>query len=196
MTRPQSAIIPEPSENALFPVLRVHDPDRSTATIARVVARVPSLTEKVATLDRRARLVSAVSIGSDFWDTLCPGKRPRGRRPFKALLANGRSAPSTGGDLLFHIISKRQDLNFELAMKLRADMGESVQVMEEVHGFRYLDSHLTGFIDGTENPKGRERARAALVGEADRATEPFPRPASSSSRIAGLSTSQNECWVG
>lgn len=168
MARPQSAIIPEPSENALFLVLRVHDPERSTTAIARVVARVPSLTEKVATLDRRARLVSAVSIGSDFWDTLCPGKRPGGLRPFKALLANGRSAPSTGGDLLFHIVSKRQDLNFELAMKLRTDLGESIQVMEEVHGFRYLDSRdLTGFIDGTENPKGRDRARAALVGEED-----------------------------
>jgi deferrochelatase/peroxidase EfeB len=39
----------------------------------------------------------------------------------------------------------------------------------EVHGFQYLDSRdLTGFIDGTENPKGAgARARAALVGEED-----------------------------
>ena len=37
-----------------------------------------------------------------------------------------------------------------------------------MHGFRYLDARdLTGFIDGTENPKGRERAEAALIGRED-----------------------------
>jgi putative iron-dependent peroxidase len=40
---------------------------------------------------------------------------------------------------------------------------------EEIHGFRYRDSRdLTGFIDGTENPKGKARAVAALIGEEDR----------------------------
>jgi putative iron-dependent peroxidase len=42
-------------------------------------------------------------------------------------------------------------------------------VAEEIHGFRYRDSRdLTGFIDGTENPKGKARAVAALIGEEDR----------------------------
>jgi putative iron-dependent peroxidase len=41
--------------------------------------------------------------------------------------------------------------------------------MDDVTGFRYLDGRdLTGFIDGTENPKGRKaRARAALIGKED-----------------------------
>jgi putative iron-dependent peroxidase len=40
---------------------------------------------------------------------------------------------------------------------------------EEIHGFRYRDSRdLTGFIDGTENPKGKARAAAALIGDEDR----------------------------
>jgi putative iron-dependent peroxidase len=43
-----------------------------------------------------------------------------------------------------------------------------VQVGEETQGFRYLDSRdLTGFIDGTENPRGRVRAAAALIGDED-----------------------------
>jgi putative iron-dependent peroxidase len=42
-------------------------------------------------------------------------------------------------------------------------------VAEEIHGFRYWDSRdLTGFIDGTENPKGKARSVAALIGEEDR----------------------------
>ncbi len=40
--------------------------------------------------------------------------------------------------------------------------------MDEVQGFRYLDSRdLTGFIDGTENPKGKERTSVALIGSED-----------------------------
>ncbi len=53
-------------------------------------------------------------------------------------------------------------------MRITNQLGGSVTVMEEVHGFRYLDSRdLTGFIDGTENPKGAERAEVALIGDED-----------------------------
>jgi porphyrinogen peroxidase len=169
LPEPQSVILPEPSENAIFMIMRVRDAAGSALPVAKIVARTPALAARLAALDRRAKLVSAVGIGSDFWDVLSPGRRPAGLRPFKSMTANSRSAPSTGGDLLFHIVSKRHDLNFELALKLRDELGEMVEVMDEVHGFRYLDSRdLTGFIDGTENPKGKERAEVALVGEEDR----------------------------
>ncbi|MBZ0253447.1 MAG: Dyp-type peroxidase, partial [Candidatus Methylomirabilis sp.] len=80
------------------------------------------------------------------------------------------SAPATGGDLLLHIHSNRPDLNFELAMRARRALGPAARVLDEVHGFRYLDARdLTGFIDGTENPKGAERAEVALVGKEDAA---------------------------
>jgi putative iron-dependent peroxidase len=110
-----------------------------------------------------------VGLGGELWDAISPKQRPLGLRPFRALAAGGRSAPSTGGDLLFHILSQRHDLAFEVAMRLRGQLGAAVRVMEEVHGFQYLDSRdLTGFIDGTENPRGAAaRASAALIGEED-----------------------------
>ena len=78
---------------------------------------------------------------------ISPGKRPAGLRPFTAIDAGGRTAPSTGGNGLVHIISKRQDLNFELATRITNRLGDSAEVMDEVHGFSYLDSRdLTGFI--------------------------------------------------
>jgi porphyrinogen peroxidase len=53
-------------------------------------------------------------------------------------------------------------------VRARAELGESVSVMDDVLGFRYLDGRdLTGFIDGTENPKGRERPDVALIGAED-----------------------------
>ena len=169
MSQPQAGIIPEPNPNALFLIVRVKDPIQNGKAVAKIAAGTPALVQKVGAIDPRAKLVCTVSFGSTFWDKISPGKRPIGLRPFKAINTGSRSAPSTGGDLLFHILSKRHDLNFELAMRLRNQLGERVEVMDEVHGFRYLDSRdLTGFIDGTENPKGtKERSTVALIGAED-----------------------------
>jgi putative iron-dependent peroxidase len=165
---PQAGILPEPSSSALFLILRVREPERNGPAVAAAVAAAPALVTEVAAHDRHARLVCTVGIGPEFWDVISPRLRPRGLRPFKAIEAGGRRAPHTGGDLLLHIVSRRPDLNFELAMQFRTQVGDDVEVMEEVHGFRYLDSRdLTGFIDGTENPKGRERAAVALIGDED-----------------------------
>lgn len=169
MPDPQSAILPEPRESALFLVLGVRDAVAQCQSVAHVLARTPSLTEELAALDPRAQLVSAVGIGSDFWNLVSPRRRPAGLRAFRSVAADGRVAPATGGDILFHIVSGRHDLNFELGAKLIRELGAAVEVREEVHGFRYLDSRdLTGFIDGTENPKGAERAEVALIGGEDR----------------------------
>jgi putative iron-dependent peroxidase len=169
MATPQAGIIPAPQPNALFLILRVREPGSNGKTVAKVVAGIPALAEKIGAIDPRAKLVCTVSFGSDFWDILSPGKRPAGLRPFTAIEAEGRRAPSTGGDILLHILSRRHDLNFELAMRVRNQLGDTVEIMEEVHGFQYLDSRdLTGFIDGTENPKGaKDRAEVALIGSED-----------------------------
>jgi porphyrinogen peroxidase len=164
----QSAIIAEPRESALFLVLRVRDAVAQRQSAAHVLARTPSLTEELAALDPQAQLVSTVAIGPALWDVVSPQRRPAGLRAFRPVVADGRSAPATGGDILFHIVSGRHDLNFELALKLVRELGAALEVLEEVHGFRYLDTRdLTGFIDGTENPKGAERAAAALIGGED-----------------------------
>jgi putative iron-dependent peroxidase len=169
VSEPQTAIIPEPSESALFLLLRMRPAPDQLPSIARTLAQTPRITETLAATDRRAKLVSAVSIGSGFWDVLSPASRPAGLRPFAPITADGRTAPATGGDLLFHVISRRHDLNFELALRLKRALGDAAVVIDEIHGFRYLDARdLTGFIDGTENPKGKARADVALIGAEDR----------------------------
>jgi putative iron-dependent peroxidase len=168
MAEPQAGILPEPSESALFLILRVPDRARNGAVVARSASRIPALTAKLAKSAPRARLTSVVSLGPELWDVLSPAKRPKAFRPFRAIDVGGRRAPATGGDLLLHVLSRRPDLCFELALQVRKELGAAALPMDEVHGFRYLDSRdLTGFIDGTENPKGKERAPAALVGKED-----------------------------
>ena len=159
MSAPQNAILPE--------LLRVIEAKAATQ-IAQVLSNVPAMTRALAAEASDAELVAAIGIGAEFWDRLAPHQRPLGLHAFATVAADTRAAPATGGDLLVHIISDRHDINFELASRLRGQLGGAVEVLDEVHGFRYLDSRdLTGFIDGTENPKGAERAEVALIGAED-----------------------------
>ena len=113
-----------------------------------------------------------MGIGSAAWDRIVapapPTTRPRHLHPFRAIEAGPRLAPSTPGDLLFHIRATRFDLCFELAATILQRLGPSVSSADEVHGFRYFDARdLLGFVDGTENPVGDAMAEAAIIGDED-----------------------------
>ena len=168
MTRgpePQLGIVPEPADAAHFLVLRVRDHVCNAREVGRQLSAIPAL---MAELDPGERLAANVGIGPEFWDALSPGRRPAGLRPFRALAADGRRAPSTGGDVLLHVSSARRDLTFDLLLQARTRLGDQVEVLEDVAAFRRFEARdLTGFIDGTENPKDDARAEWALVGDDD-----------------------------
>jgi putative iron-dependent peroxidase len=168
LPKPQPGILADPGPHAVFLVLRVPELAAAAASVGQALASVPERTARTAKADPRAGLACTVGIGPELWDALSPGKRPLALRPFRAIDGGRLSAPATGGDVLLHLSSRRCDLAFELTRQLMAALGGAARVMEEVHGFRYLDNRdLTGFIDGTENPKGKERPAAALIGRED-----------------------------
>ena len=72
MPRPQSAIIPEPSQHALFLILRVHDPEKNSPAVAKILTEVPALIETLGATGRDAALVGSVGFGSGFWDVISP----------------------------------------------------------------------------------------------------------------------------
>jgi putative iron-dependent peroxidase len=114
------------------------------------------------------RLSVVAGIGSQAWDRLFGGPRPAGLHPFRELTGPAHHAVSTPGDLLFHIRAQRHDLCFALAVQIMKRLRGSVTVRDEVTGFKYLDVRdLLGFVDGTENPVGREAQDAVLIGEED-----------------------------
>ena len=104
------------------------------------------------------------SIGSDAWDRLFAGPRPRALHPFRALSGDRHHAPATPGDLLFHIRANRMDLCFEYASQVMKRLAGVVGVADEVQGFRYFDERdLIGFVDGTESPGGQAGIDATIV---------------------------------
>ncbi|MGH2620683.1 MAG: Dyp-type peroxidase [Anaerolineales bacterium] len=169
MPTPQPGILAGGNSHAYFLIFAVPSPTPNESVI-EAIREIQPATQALAARARTARLTCTLGIGSDLWDRLLPASRPAGLRPFRAIHAGGRVAPATGGDLFVQIVSGRHDLNFELAMKLVGRLGTLAEITEEIHGFRYLDSRdLTGFIDGTENPMGKARPAAALIGDEDRA---------------------------
>jgi porphyrinogen peroxidase len=168
MPTPQPGVLPAGGAHAYFLTFTVADGAERTA-LNKALGNIHPTARALATKVKRAKLLCTLGIGSELWDRLSPSRRPAGLRPFRAVNAYGRVAPATGGGLFLQITSNCHDLNFDLATGLVRRLQPVATMAEEIHGFRYRDSRdLTGFIDGTENPKGRTRALAALIGDEDR----------------------------
>ncbi len=115
-----------------------------------------------------ALLSVVAAVGSQAWDRLFSGPRPQGLHDFREIRGDKHVAPSTPGDLLFHIRARQMDLCFEAATLIMDRLRAFVVVVDETHGFKYFDERdLLGFVDGTENPAGRAAADAAIVGAED-----------------------------
>jgi putative iron-dependent peroxidase len=113
-------------------------------------------------------LACVAGVGSKAWDRLFAGPRPAELHPFGELTGTVHRAVSTPGDLLFHVRHERMDLCFEFVTQVMSRLAGAATVVDEVHGFKYFDERdLLGFVDGTENPVGREAGEAALTGDAD-----------------------------
>jgi putative iron-dependent peroxidase len=118
--------------------------------------------------DPLKNLSLVTSIGSDAWDRLFAGPRPKDLHPFVELHGARHHAPSTPGDLLFHIRAETLDVCFELAGRVVKAMSGAITIVDEVHGFKFFDNRdLLGFVDGTENPDGPQASSATEIGDED-----------------------------
>ncbi|MGO4126071.1 Dyp-type peroxidase [Inquilinus sp. YAF38] len=156
------------SRAAVFLVVTVASEPAALAKVCSALDGLDDLVKTVGFRDLSARLSCIVGIGRDLWDRLHIDKRPRDLRPFAPIEGAVHTAPSTPGDLLFHIRSERPDLCFEFERILLDSLGAGVTVVDEVPGFRYFDARdLLGFVDGTANPTGLDLPASALVGDED-----------------------------
>jgi porphyrinogen peroxidase len=129
---------------------------------------ISGLVRAIGFRDPSKQLSVVTSIGADAFDRLFTGPRPAELHPFVALDGPRHHAPSTPGDLLFHIRGEFLDVCFELARKLVAAMGGALTIVDEVHGFKFFDNRdLMGFVDGTENPDGPIATSATQIGAED-----------------------------
>lgn len=152
---------------AIFMVVTVASGQKAEAAVKSLCASLSSLVRAVGFRVPDGELSCVMGIGSDLWDRLFDGARPAHLHPFREI--NGvHHAPSTPGDLLFHIRAATMDLCFELASVIMSRIDGQAEVVDEVHGFKYFDQRdLLGFVDGTENPAGQAASDAVFIGEDD-----------------------------
>ena len=182
LEQPAAITDPEPqavlnslSEAAVFLVVNANEQPGAVERLRDVASDINSLVRAVGFRQASKAMGSGplscvVGFGSAFWDRIRPVgvPRPLGLHPFRELAGPVHQAPSTPGDVLFHIRADRGDLTFELSRQIMAAIGPWVRVDDHVTGFRYFDARdLLGFVDGTENPTGRSAKVAALIGAAE-----------------------------
>lgn len=156
------------SSSAIFLVVTVASGQGPLATVCSALGGLGDLVKTVGFRDLSGRLSCIAGIGSDLWDRLQPGKRPKELKPFEPIDGPVHTAPATPGDMLFHIRAERADMCFEFERLLLEALGDAVTVIDEVSGFRYFDARdLLGFVDGTANPTGLDLPASALIGSED-----------------------------
>src|ERR1700760_2605048 len=156
------------SSSAIFLVVTVKAEQGALAQVASVLGDLDDLVKNVGFRDLSGRLSCIAGIGRDLWDRLGLDRRPQELRPLAPIEGKPHKAPSTPGDLLFHIRAERPDMCFEFERILLDSLGASVSVVDEVTGFRYFDARdLLGFVDGTANPTGLDLPASAQVGDED-----------------------------
>ncbi|AZV38619.1 peroxidase [Komagataeibacter xylinus] len=155
------------TQAAVFLVLTLSADTEVGPQVRDLMGDLSSLVRGVGFRIDDGRLSCITGIGSEAWDRLFGAPRPMDLHPFAEI--NGvHHAPSTPGDLLFHIRATRMDLCFELATAIVSRLEGVATVVDEVHGFKYFDARdLLGFVDGTENPVDQPARDATLIGDED-----------------------------
>ncbi|MBK6026950.1 Dyp-type peroxidase [Brevundimonas nasdae] len=152
---------------AIFLVVTMGAGQKPEAAVRGLCAILSSLVRGVGFRAADGGLSCIMGIGSDAWDRLFGEPRPKELHPFREI-RGVHHAPSTPGDLLFHIRAARQDLCFEMAAQIVKRLAGVASVTDEVHGFRYFDDRdLLGFVDGTENPVEQDAIDATVIQPAD-----------------------------
>ena len=166
MTQAQKGICAEPNLHALYLTFTVVDDDVQAMRVK--LARILELFTHFDEEYYEAMVSGVLAIGTNYWYELYPDIIPKELAPFPAMHCDDRSAPSSPGDLFIQIKADRMDICHAIGSEIMQLLKVHVDLYEEVKGFRYLDGRdLTGFVDGTENPRGMRKFDVALVGDDD-----------------------------
>ncbi|HEX6511609.1 MAG TPA: Dyp-type peroxidase [Chloroflexota bacterium] len=119
-----------------------------------------------AALGRRAASAPAscvVGLGAPL--VMALGASIDGLRPFPALPGCGVEPPSTQNALWVFVREQSASECFDASRGIERSLGSDMTAVEEVGTFLYRGGHdLSGYEDGTENPRGEHAAEVGIVG--------------------------------
>lgn len=166
MTQAQKGICAEPNLHGLFLTFTVVDDDPQAIRVKLV--RILDLLSHFDDEYYEAMVSGVLAIGTDYWYELYPNIIPRELAPFPNIHCEDRNSPNSPGDLFILVKADRIDICHAIGVEIIQLLKPHVDLYEEVRGFRYLDGRdLTGFVDGSENPRGMQKFNVAIVGDDD-----------------------------
>lgn len=143
-----------PGQNALFIVYGLANTPEAAERVKGLCTDFSALLRSIRNRFPEWQASGVMGFGAEAWGRLFPERpRPKELAVFKEIKGPRYTAPSTPGDLFFHIRAGQMGACFELASIIDQRLKGVVEPIDEVHGFRYFDGRaIIGFVDGTENP--------------------------------------------
>ncbi len=132
-----------------------------------------SLSVRLAPGADAGRALKRVAAGFDLdWGTIgigepltrVLGKTIPGLSTFPAMAAPGVGVPSTQQAMWMMLAGLTQGDIFANLRKIETLLGRDLVIADAMPTFHNASRDLTGYEDGTENPKGRKAERVALIG--------------------------------
>ncbi|MGZ4786190.1 MAG: Dyp-type peroxidase, partial [Acidimicrobiales bacterium] len=158
MTTPQPGIFALGARSHYHLELDVR-PDATDGQITEALSRLrePAVTAGGANI--------VIGFGAGLWRRLAPVDAPAELHDFEPIAGlDGHTAPATQHDLWVWIHGTGEDIVLDVARAVSASLAPACDLRLHQPCFVYKDSRdLTGFIDGTANPRIEEAAEVALV---------------------------------
>lgn len=158
-----------PNNNTIFSVWKFKDGAEIKPAFEKLCALVENLNQSFTIRVANGRTSCVMGVGHDAWIKLgLPVPLPKELKNFEPITGSKHIAVATPGDLHFHLRAINMAVCFDMAIAITAILSPVAECLEEVQGFRYWDGRsIIGFVDGTENPVGKERQLFAEVGDED-----------------------------
>ena len=127
-------------------------------------AFAPALTSAIAAA-RAGKVEAVFAFGAELWARLARDRMPSGFTNFQPLDGPKAKAPATQRDVLVWLHGPSRDDVLDGVLAVDGFLSEVANRELDLAGFVYRDSRdLTGFVDGSANPKDDDAKRdAALV---------------------------------
>ena len=156
MAHPQSGIFAE--QSTTFEVIEY----QTKAGIPR-----KQVNQALAAVKQQLKNIELViGFGPDLWQSLTNSDEKIFDAYTPRQSNNGHHAPATQTDLFLWLHSSDKALLAEALISLQPIMDEVMSIVHQCSGFKYRDNRdLTGFVDGSANPKDLAATAFLFVAE-------------------------------